>query len=83
MTELTMTKDIPPIIVGGQQQKNKQTTAETTKGVDLMQGYTYEQTIELPNCTAKIYRPELTAEERNRRMQKIKNASAKLVGDFK
>ena len=44
-----------------------------------MQGYTYEKTIELPNLTARIFRPVLTEEEKNKRIQAIKNAAADLM----
>lgn len=48
-----------------------------------MQGYTYEQTIKLPNCTARIFRPVLTANEKHARMQSIKNATADLIKGVK
>lgn len=41
--------------------------------------YTLERTIELPNTVARIFRPELTEEEKNKRMQRIKTASANLI----
>lgn len=45
-----------------------------------MQGqYSLERTIELPNTIVRIYRPILTEEEKNKRMQRIKNASANLI----
>ena len=46
-----------------------------------MQGqtYTHERTIELSNMVARIYRPVLTTEEKNRRMQNIKTATANLL----
>ena len=52
-----------------------------------MQGqdtYTLERTVEFPNMVARIYRPVLTEEEKNRRMKNIKNATANLLkGDPK
>ena len=45
-----------------------------------MQGqYTLEKTIELPNTVVRIFRPVLTEEERNRRTEAIKTASANLI----
>lgn len=36
-------------------------------------------TIEFPNMIARIHIPELTADERNRRMQAVKKAAANLL----
>ena len=47
-----------------------------------MQGqdtYTLERTIEFPNMVARIFRPVLTEDEKNKRMQNIHNASANLM----
>lgn len=41
--------------------------------------FSYEMTIELPNTVARIYRPELTEEEKSKRLQRIKEASANLI----
>jgi hypothetical protein len=41
--------------------------------------YVYEKTITFPGMTARIFRPVLTEEERNRRMEEIKKAAANLV----
>lgn len=53
------------------------------KGVDFMGEYSLERTVEFSNMVARIYRPELTEEEKNRRMQKIKNASANLLKEVR
>lgn len=47
-----------------------------------MQGketYSLEKTIEFPNMVARIYRPALSEEEKNKRLQKIKTATANLI----
>lgn len=36
-------------------------------------------TLEFPNAIVRVHRPELTPEERNRRMKAIHNASANLL----
>ena len=41
--------------------------------------YVYEKTITFPGMSVRIYRPILTEEERNRRIEAIKTASANLV----
>lgn len=41
--------------------------------------YVYEKTITFPGMSVRIYRPILTEEERNRRMEEIKKAAANLV----
>jgi hypothetical protein len=41
--------------------------------------YSLERTIELPNTVARIYRPKLTEEEKSKRLQRIKEASANLI----
>lgn len=41
--------------------------------------YVYEKTITFPGMTARIFRPVLTEEERNRRIEEIKKAAANLV----
>lgn len=38
-----------------------------------------ERTINFPDMVARIYRPELTEEEKQKRMQRIKKASADLI----
>lgn len=45
--------------------------------------YSLERTVEFSNMVARIYRPELTEEEKNRRMQRIKNASANLLKEVR
>ena len=44
-----------------------------------MQGYTFERVIELPNTVAKIYRPELTEDEKKQRLKAIHKAAANLL----
>ena len=47
-----------------------------------MQGqYSLEKTIKYPNLVARIYRPILTEDEKNRRMREIQKATANLVKD--
>ena len=41
--------------------------------------YILERTIEFPNMVARIFRPVLTTEEKNRRMNAIHKASANLM----
>ncbi len=48
-----------------------------------MQGYTYEKTIEMPNLTARIFRPVLTEDEKEKRIKAIKKAAADLVRGVK
>ena len=49
-----------------------------------MQGQTYslERTIEHPNFKARIFRPNLTAEEKKKRMQNIYNAASNLLKEI-
>lgn len=45
-----------------------------------MQGqYTLERTIELPNMVARVFRPVLTEDEKQKRMLRISEASANLL----
>ena len=41
--------------------------------------YIFEKTIEFPGMVARIFRPVLTEEEKNKRMQKIHKASSNLL----
>ena len=41
--------------------------------------YELERVIEFPNMVARIYRPELTEEEKSKRLQRIKEASTNLI----
>ena len=41
--------------------------------------YVYEKTIEFPNCVARIYRSVITEEERNRRIEALKKATANFL----
>ena len=49
------------------------------KGECMNTEYVYEKTITFPGMVARIYRPVLTEEEHNRRMEAIKTAAANLV----
>ncbi len=41
--------------------------------------YVYEKTIKFPNMVVNVFRPVLTEEERKRRMEAIKKATAALM----
>ena len=41
--------------------------------------YTLEKTIELPNSVVRVFRPELTKEERNKRQKRIEEAATNLL----
>lgn len=45
--------------------------------------YTLEKTIELPNAVVRIFRPELTEGERNRRQKRIREAATNLLKECK
>ena len=45
--------------------------------------YTLERTIEFPDMVARIYRPELTEEEKNKRQKRIKEAATNLLRSVK
>lgn len=49
----------------------------------MKDAYIFEKTIQFPNCTARIYRPDITPEERARRMQQIQKAAAALLAERK
>lgn len=58
----------------------------TRKAGETMQGQTEYQlktTIQLPGMTARVFSPVLTAEERNKRLNRIHNASAELLKNYK
>jgi hypothetical protein len=39
--------------------------------------------LEFPNATVRVYRPELSAEERERRMKRIHDSAAELLKNVK
>lgn len=41
--------------------------------------YSLEKTIDFSDTVVRIYRPKLTEEEKSKRLQKIKETSAKLI----
>ena len=44
-----------------------------------MSEYKLSKTIESPGMIVRVFRPELTEEERERRMKQIKEAAARLI----
>ena len=54
------------------------------EGCDAMQNDTYNEAIliESPGAVIRVYRPDLTDEERNRRMKAIQKASADLLKEI-
>lgn len=45
--------------------------------------YTLEKTIKFPDMVARIYRPELTEEEKNKRQERIRCAATNLLRSVK
>jgi hypothetical protein len=41
--------------------------------------YSLEKTVELPNAVVRIYRPDLTEEEKNKRQKNIHNSAKNLL----
>lgn len=54
---------------------------ETANNFVCPEGYKFQQTLDLGNCRANIYVPDLSPEDEEKRMNRIKAATAEFMAE--